>query len=98
MVAANTEEIKRLELDRIRRADEYGHTLKDMALRYGQTIRDHDQLMRDALAVLRRLTDSITARPCLMDQPGYRPHPTPPSSGELPKDPAKAPTDRIDHG
>lgn len=103
IVKVNTDQIHELQAERIRRADEYGHTLKDMALRYANTIRDHDALMRTALDVLRRLTDAIAVRPCMIDS-HYQPHPQArpavkvPSSDEIPADPAKAPTDRYGNG
>jgi hypothetical protein len=101
IVRGLTEKVDELERDRIRRADEYGHTLKDLALRWSTTIREHNDLTRSTLAILRKLTDSITIRPCMMDR--YEPHvyptPRPPSSDEIPKDPARAETDRLQsHG
>lgn len=103
IVKANTDEIHELQAERIKRADEYGHTLKDMAIRYSNTIRDHDQLMKSALNVLRQLTDAVAARPCMADPP-YHPHPLAhkvirtPSSSEIPADPSKSPTDRYGNG
>lgn len=98
LVHDNTEKLEELEADRLRRSDEYGHTLKDMALRYGQTIREHDLLMREVMAVLRRLVDSIAIRPCMADDL-YTPHRSPPpTSRDLPKDPAKDTTARFHNG
>jgi len=100
LVKVNTDKIEELESDRLRRSDEYGHTLKDMAIRYGQTIRDHDNLMREVMAVLRRLVDSIAIRPCMADDlytPHPKPHPTP-TSRDLPKDPTKETTARFHNG
>lgn len=101
IVKSNAERIEELEFDRIRRADEYGHTLKDMALRYGNIVRDHDALTRDMLGVLRRLTDSVGM---MANRLGLDDTPVPhrravkvPSSAELPADPAKATTDRVEH-
>jgi len=101
IVKSLTEKVDELERDRIRRADEYGHTLKDLALRWSTTIREHNDLTRSTLAILRKLTDSITVRPCMMDryEPHHHPTPRPPSSDELPRDPSQKPTDRIQaHG
>jgi hypothetical protein len=103
LVNSLSEKVADMEADRIRRADEYGHTLKDLAVRWSSTIRDHNDLTRSTLDVLRRLTDSITGRPCLAsDEPSPHPHPgrpavrRPPSSADLPCDPTQAPTDRIE--
>jgi hypothetical protein len=102
LVKINSDKIDELELDRIRRADEYGHTLKDMAVRYGNILRDHDQLTREMLAFLRRLADSVgvmASRPCMHDTPApHRPSVKVPSSAEIPADPTKAPTDRYGNG
>lgn len=97
IVRGLTEKVDELERDRIRRADEYGTTLKDLALRWSTTIREHNDLTRSTLAILRKLTDSITIRPCMMDryEPHAHPTPRPPSSDEIPKDPAQAETDRL---
>lgn len=85
------EKVAELEADRIRRSDEYGHTIKDLALRWSTTLRDHNELTRAILEHLRRLTDAIVSQPC-QQMAGRKA----PSSSELPPaPPAQAPTDRI---
>ena len=104
IVKGLNDKVDELERDRIRRTDEYGHTLKDHALRCSTTIREHNALTRSTLAILRKLTDSLTLRPCMQDhQDRYDPRahrtPRPPSSDELPKDPTRAEIDRLQaHG
>lgn len=90
-----TNKVEELEQDRIRRADEYGHTLKDIALRWSAATRETNAVIKDTLMVMRRLCDSIKVRPCMMD--AYKPHdtPRPPSGAEIPKDPAQVDTETI---
>lgn len=96
--------IAELEQDRIRRADEYGHTLKDVAVRYASVIRDHDTVIRETLGVLRRLTDAVTTRPCMVDAfADFAPSKWAkasklPTSADLPADPSKLETDRFHNG
>jgi hypothetical protein len=94
IVKTLTEKVDELERDRIRRADEYGHTLKAIAVSWSASTRETNDLTRSSLAVLRKLCDAVGA--CQ----GYHPHPSPrpPTSGEVPADPSKVPTDRLaDH-
>ena len=87
-------EIQRQNTDRLRESREYGHTLKDVATRYATTIRDHDQLMRETLPVMRRLTDAVAD----LLRHDYHPHHAPtkiPSSAEIPADPANRPTETV---
>jgi hypothetical protein len=91
-------EINKLQAEMLRRADEYGHTIKDVASRYAAVIRDHNAWNQKMMDVLARLVDSIQIRPCMMD--GYAPHPhhpsKVPSSSEIPAPPIhEAPTDRL---
>jgi hypothetical protein len=96
IVKGLTDKVEALEVDRIRRADEYGHTIKDLAIRLASVTKETNEVIRSTLQVMRKLCDSIAIRPCMMDE--YHPHktppPRPPTSGELPDDPAKAETDR----
>ncbi len=89
-----TDKVNELEQDRIRRSDEYGHTLKNIAVNWSAATKETNEVTRTALAVMRRLCDSINLRPCMRDM---EPHPIPqrtPSSAEIPADPPKPTTDR----
>lgn len=101
IVTALNARVEELETDRLRRADEYGHTVKDLAGRVVSALREHSELSRNTLNHLRQLTDSIVTRPCLADHE-YVPqnprnpaqHTKVPSSSDLPSDPKEVPTDR----
>jgi hypothetical protein len=88
LVKSLTGKVDELESDRIKRADEYGHTLKSIAIAWATVNRESNELQRSSLAVLRRLCDSLQ---------DY--HPTPktamPTSREVPADPTKQETAQI---
>ena len=83
-----------LESDRIRRADEYAQTLKDVAARYATVVREHNAWNQRMMDVLSRLVDSIQIRPCMMEryeQHESRVHQKVPSSSEIPAPPRHDP-------
>jgi len=88
--------VEALELDRMRRADEYAHSIKDLAVRFGDQAREFTRTIKEVLPVLHRLVDALGGRPCMHD-PGYeyKPHhtPRPPTVADLPREPE---TDRRD--
>lgn len=95
-------ESNNLQREMLRRADEYGHTLKDIAGRYAKVVTDHDAWSKQAFALLSRLIDVWQTRPCMGDR--YDPHPAhpaqvpvapmkTPSSAELPPPPKNVETD-----
>lgn len=89
VVEEQGEEIAELQRDRLRRADEYAHTLKDIAGRYAKVVTDHDAWSKQAFALLSRLIDAWQVRPCMVDR--YEPHAAPrkpPSSSDLPAPPS----------
>jgi len=82
-----TEKVDNLERDRIRRADEYGHTLKGIALSWAAQSKETNELSRGSLKVLRELCE------CMKD---YHPHGhRTPKPGDVPADPAKRETHPI---
>jgi len=82
-----TAKVDDLERDRIRRADEYGHTLKGIALSWANATKETNELVRGSLAVQRRVCDFIGG----LAHERAPPHAVPPSSREVPADPT---TDR----
>lgn len=105
IVTAQGQEIHNLQEDRLRRADEYARTLKDIAGRYSKVVTDHDAWSKQAFALLSRLIDIWQVRPCMLDRmtpagdhaPGSALQPkTPiPSSAEMPTPPRHdVPTER----
>jgi hypothetical protein len=94
VVEEQGEEIVVIQNDRMHRADEYAHTLRDIAARYAKVVTDHDAWSKQAFALLSRLIDVWQMRPCMADR--YEPHtqapvqpPTQkvPSSAEIPAPP-----------
>lgn len=109
VVEEQGERIIKLEADRLRRADDYAQTLKDIAGRYAKVVTDHDAWSKQAFALLSRLIDVWQERPCMADR--YDPHDhrpqtiRTPSSSEIPApprnpvDPSKADTEvHREHG
>ena len=92
IVKSQGDKIDDLERDRLRRAEEHGHTLKGIALAWSKSAADTSEVIRNTLAVIRKLCDSITGLHRALDQ--YVPHPVPPPPGshEVPADPAKRDT------
>jgi len=87
IVKTLNDKVDQLELDRIRRADEYGHTLKGIALSWASAGRETNEVLKGSLKVLRELCD------CMHD---FRPHNhRTPSPSDVPADPAKKETHPI---
>jgi hypothetical protein len=99
VVEEQGERIIKLEADRLRRAEEYAQTLKDIAARYAKVVTDHDAWSKQAFALLSRLIDVWQTRPCMIDR--YEPHPAQPqtrvpSSAEIPTPPRHdSPTEQL---
>lgn len=96
IVSAQGKRIEELEADRLRRSDEYAHSIKDAAMRFGEQAREFTRTIREIMPILKQLVEAIGGRPCMVDR-DYRPHqtPRPPSVHDLPADP---PSDRIRNG
>ena len=87
IVKSLTDKVDELERDRIRRSDEYGHTLKGIALCWSTHSKETNEVLRGSLKVLRELCE------CMRD---FRPHDhRPPSPSDVPADPAKRETHPI---
>lgn len=97
MVKSLTEKVDELERNRIQRADDYGQALRSVIVTGNATARETNEVLRGSLTVLRKLCDSLNARPCL-DAPGRPATPRPPTAEDVPADPAKAVTDRFHNG
>lgn len=80
-----TGKVDELERDRIRRADEYGHTLKGIALSWANATKETNEVVRGSLAVQRKVCDFIGA------MSHHMPGAVAPSVHEVPRDPT---TDR----
>lgn len=100
--------LAKLEAVRAEELKAHGEVMAGLSAQYASVIKEHSALVKDMLAVLRRLIDSLTARPCLHGAPAEpqpHPHPAPviqhpgrvrpPTSAELPPDPTQAPTEAL---
>lgn len=81
-----------LEDSRLKQANDYASSLREIASRYAAVIRDHNGWNEKITVVLANLVDSIRFTPCRM-QHEHQPHSLPrsPSSADIPAPPvAKA--------
>ena len=97
IVKTLSKEVDELQSDRLRRSEEYAHSIKDIAGRFGTMVRESHEMWKQVLAALRTIAaemQHMSGRPC-QAQPDYDPHPAArtrtPSHIDIPNDP---PSDR----
>ncbi len=101
-IAALSSRLAKLEASRAEELKAHGDAIARFAAQYAAVIKEDAAMIRDLLAVMRRLLDTLTSRPCLHVEQTPAPAPAhaparmrPPTSADIPPDPARAPTEAL---